>query len=242
MSNDTLLLGCQFLPTFADINECEGIHGCHGNSNCRNTPGSYQCHCLVGFTGNGINCSNVNECSNSDSCDENANCTDTVGSFLCQCLGGYTGNGKQCNDINECSLGSYNCQPELQCKNFPGSYGCQCLPGFALKNGDKCENVNECLTNVHNCSENAVCTDTPGHFTCTCRSLYTGTGYHCELIGKPLMSTRLHFAWYCLENVDECLTKTHNCSENAFCLDSAGQICQFTCPCTAWYTGSGQYC
>ena len=43
---------------FADVNECSGpFHVCTKPSkggHCQNTKGSYQCLCVRGFTGNGI--------------------------------------------------------------------------------------------------------------------------------------------------------------------------------------------
>ena len=40
-----------------DINEC-GImtDNCDVNADCTNTPGSFNCVCRAGFTGDGINC------------------------------------------------------------------------------------------------------------------------------------------------------------------------------------------
>eukprot|EP00731_Ephydatia_muelleri_P031796 Em0023g303a len=43
-------------------NECNGNNSCGMNANCTNTIGSYQCSCLVGFEGDGVNCTNINEC------------------------------------------------------------------------------------------------------------------------------------------------------------------------------------
>ena len=41
----------------ADINECElNVHQCDHHAECTNTVGSYECHCNIGFTGNGYNC------------------------------------------------------------------------------------------------------------------------------------------------------------------------------------------
>ena len=41
-----------------DINECafEDTNDCHGLAKCINTKGSYNCTCLVGYEGNGLNC------------------------------------------------------------------------------------------------------------------------------------------------------------------------------------------
>ena len=40
-----------------DKDECtDGTHSCDVNAECNNTPGSYNCACIVGFYGDGINC------------------------------------------------------------------------------------------------------------------------------------------------------------------------------------------
>ena len=43
---------------FADVNECQnGEHNCDVNARCNNTFGSFNCTCLQGYSGNGVNCS-----------------------------------------------------------------------------------------------------------------------------------------------------------------------------------------
>ena len=43
---------------FTDINECTtGNHGCHSNATCINLPGTKNCTCNIGFSGNGTYCS-----------------------------------------------------------------------------------------------------------------------------------------------------------------------------------------
>ena len=40
-----------------DINECEvGSHRCHTQATCCNSPGSFDCFCNVGYSGDGQNC------------------------------------------------------------------------------------------------------------------------------------------------------------------------------------------
>ena len=41
---------------FTDIDECLS-DPCHINANCSDNPGSYDCQCNVGYSGNGFNCS-----------------------------------------------------------------------------------------------------------------------------------------------------------------------------------------
>lgn len=40
-----------------DIDECSSkMHDCHTNSTCEDTIGSFNCHCLPGFSGSGVQC------------------------------------------------------------------------------------------------------------------------------------------------------------------------------------------
>ena len=40
-----------------DFDECqEETDDCHVNATCTDTPGSFECTCSSGFTGNGVNC------------------------------------------------------------------------------------------------------------------------------------------------------------------------------------------
>ncbi len=39
---------------FIDVNECLAVPGiCHRLANCSNVQGSYSCHCITGFSGDG---------------------------------------------------------------------------------------------------------------------------------------------------------------------------------------------
>ena len=50
-----------FSFSYSDIDECEkGSHDCHINANCTNTPGSYNCTCRPGYTGNESICKGKN--------------------------------------------------------------------------------------------------------------------------------------------------------------------------------------
>ena len=56
-----LLLLCYYFCAFffQDIDECgtDRIHAsCHANATCVNTPGSFQCVCRPGYSGDGANC------------------------------------------------------------------------------------------------------------------------------------------------------------------------------------------
>ena len=101
----------------ADIDECEnGTNSCDVNAQCNNTEGGYNCSCLIGYTGDGFNCTSmhtyravlsyvciyvlpdIDECEDNP-CDDDALCTDTDGSFYCNCKEGYTGNGTYCRGV-----------------------------------------------------------------------------------------------------------------------------------------------
>ena len=50
---------CTFNYSYTDVNECVMENDCHRNSDCVNNVGSYDCNCLVGFTGNGTECTGM---------------------------------------------------------------------------------------------------------------------------------------------------------------------------------------
>ncbi|KAL5457061.1 hypothetical protein EMCRGX_G034297 [Ephydatia muelleri] len=128
-----------------DIDECNGNNSCGMNANCTNTIGSYQCSCLVGFEGDGVNCTNINECGRgTNGCSKNATCRDTIGSYTCSCNPGFSGDGFNCNDIDECSTGSNTCAgaPNGTCTNTIGSYNCSCNSGY-MGDGRTCVDIDE---------------------------------------------------------------------------------------------------
>jgi cysteine-rich repeat protein len=85
--------------TCSDVDECapNGGNNCDANATCKNTPGSFECKCKAGFTGDGVTCTNVDECADkTDNCGAHASCTDKPGSFTCKCNAGYAGDGITC--------------------------------------------------------------------------------------------------------------------------------------------------
>ena len=81
---------------FPDIDECSTGSVCHESAECMDTPGSYECTCFSGYTGDGHTCQDIDECL-TDPCHENATCTNNNGSFSCECNNGFSGNGTFCS-------------------------------------------------------------------------------------------------------------------------------------------------
>lgn len=87
-----------------DIDECISDN-CHQNARCTNTLGSYQCHCLDGFIGDGLTCRSTGRLNKeittaknfhvfsvgacSQPCQNNGVCN---ASGLCLCPQGFSGN------------------------------------------------------------------------------------------------------------------------------------------------------
>lgn len=57
MSYQIGIVPSYWFRNIVDIDECDqGQHDCDTNANCINKPGTYDCDCKIGFTGNGTHC------------------------------------------------------------------------------------------------------------------------------------------------------------------------------------------
>ena len=178
-----------------NIDECaSGGHDCHADATCTDTPGSWDCVCNSGYSGDGVTCADVDEClTDNGGCDANATCTNTAGSRTCACNSGYSGDGVNCADVNECLTNNGGCAHS--CHNTSGGYSCSCNSGYVLAgDGHACNDIDECLTGNGGCDANALCTNTPGSRTCACNAGFVGDGSTCVACqpAHPLASTR---AW-----------------------------------------------
>ena len=55
---------------------------------------------VVGYTGDGLSCSNVDECADrTHNCGMEATCTDSDPGFRCSCNTGFTGDGVSCTGM-----------------------------------------------------------------------------------------------------------------------------------------------
>uniref|UniRef100_A0A0N4ZX93 EGF-like domain-containing protein n=1 Tax=Parastrongyloides trichosuri TaxID=131310 RepID=A0A0N4ZX93_PARTI len=83
-----------------DVDECEtGEHECHKAAYCTNKVGSYECHCPMDMTGDGIYCNAINPCYEvyGRNCSTHGTCINVKNTKpTCACLKGYIGNGFEC--------------------------------------------------------------------------------------------------------------------------------------------------
>jgi hypothetical protein len=223
----TSLQGTCIANNFTEVSLCGKPAGCDSesancdqNATCTDVFDGFTCSCDLGFTGDGVTCSDDDECTLvTDDCDPNADCTNTPGSFTCACNLGFTGDGISCINNNECTLETDNCNISATCTDTLGSFTCACNLGYS-GDGISCINNNECTLATDNCNISATCDDTPGSFTCACNLGYSGDGISCI-------------------NDNECTLETDNCNTSATCIDTGGS---FVCVCNTGYVGDGLAC
>ena len=202
-----------------NIDECESGHNtCHEYAECRDTDGSFECICQVGFTGDGMVCDDIDECDdslpfvsygNGNDCDTHEICRNTIGSFYCDCKIGFkTGEENvDCIDRNECADGIATCDVNAMCRNTEGSYVCECKIGWQATDGGsvipgggghKCYDVDECAdmanVNLHQANQfcDQQCENTEGSYLCGCDIGFInkdGQGRVCVDIGIEIFLT-----------------------------------------------------
>jgi len=208
-----------------DVNECEekfGSNLCSNYATCTNTEGSYTCACNGGYAGDGIACYDSSDCNSTDvtQC-VHGTCTDTgAAQYRCKCEDGWT--DRDCDmDLNECTSNHHRCHSDAECRNTAGSYVCICKAGFegdGLENGQTgCMDINDCVAAP---CQHGECADLGVNaYVCKCDAGFTDV--NCDF------------------DVDECYLGTHNCHDDAKCVNEAGG---YRCSCKSGWGGDGFVC
>ena len=102
--NGPLLLS---VPDCQDLDECQVAQtGCDDNATCVNLPGSFECQCNPGFSGNGYNCVQDDVC-DPNPCANGAGCLPVFGGgFDCFCPAGWYGALCDKRLVEDCSNGA----------------------------------------------------------------------------------------------------------------------------------------
>ncbi len=212
--------------------ECDGegkrqTTACPANRTCK--AGSCIGSCRAGSTQcnasrNPEQCDTDGIWRTTDTCAANERCASVGGVHQCEaCPAGYqvSASGDSCEEINECLVSP--CKNGGACTDGVGSRTCACTPQWT---GSDCgTDVDECAAGRSVCGDNARCVNSPGSRSCEpCPS-----GQVASFDGRS-----------CVVN-DACTAGTANClpaSQHGTCTSSGGT--QFTCGCTAGYTGDGR--
>eukprot|EP01024_Parvocaulis_polyphysoides_P036186 TRINITY_DN321_c0_g1_i4.p1 TRINITY_DN321_c0_g1~~TRINITY_DN321_c0_g1_i4.p1 ORF type:complete len:716 (-),score=77.99 TRINITY_DN321_c0_g1_i4:294-2441(-) len=163
-------------------NECLDFKSvCSVNATCTDTFRGYQCECILGFEGDGIDCEDIDECNAQNTtqpiCDQV--CVNTPGSYHCECLHGYQMHlGNICTMINLCEYNNGGC--EGTCTMLvPGKRTCSCPKGLTLDQDQaSCRDIDECQQATHQCQHTCVNQDPRQQstqykqYTCICNDGY----------------------------------------------------------------------
>ena len=160
-----------------DVNESDftGDDAVCDNATCENIPGSYECTCLVGYSG--TPCTDNNECTNdTNNCDANTTCTNTDGSFTCSCNEGF--------EVETFVPTSMSALPKMQIRTTADPtlivriqyrwwlllHLCRCF--YSTNDGNSvCADIDECAEGTNNCNVDDTCTNIYGDFECACKAV-----------------------------------------------------------------------
>ncbi|KAK3591027.1 hypothetical protein CHS0354_013091 [Potamilus streckersoni] len=259
-NNTDVFIGLCEVQAFADVDECRhGDSVCNNNGTCYNTPGSFNCKCYVGFTGN--NCeTDVDECKGpTNACSGHGTCSNNLGSFICHCRDGYTGH--ICNTVTLCveisapihSMLQYGIGIEEMNRTYRSTVSMRCDKGYIAvgntilrcsKHGEWDGSFGQCA--VINCTKQLA---KPDHM----ELIYTG-GIEGIRTYNTVVTARCREGYNLTENsqfrcnehgnwegssglckdVDECTEGDSVCNSNEYCINTQGT---FSCRCKEGYTG-----
>lgn len=89
------------------LDECQiGTSTCDVTAVCYNSPGSYSCECLSGYSGDGYTCTKILSCADVQ-CGQNAECVElSAGNPECRCLPKFYGDGLFCYEPTGVEVGT----------------------------------------------------------------------------------------------------------------------------------------
>ncbi|XP_062375256.1 fibulin-7 isoform X1 [Sardina pilchardus] len=172
--------------------------------------------CQEDGTWSGANaiCKDVSECT-SNPCQHGGTCVESVNQYKCTCPQNWSG--------THCQHQTQTAPPEWSVTNDPAfsrrprcakvdqAQHCSCDAGFHMSgtsDNSICQDVNEC--EVYKSERGGqlcvhACVNVPGSYRCSCPE-----GYRLLPDGRSC------------EDVDECLTQQHNCSQGKTCINTGG--------------------
>ncbi|KAJ8936985.1 hypothetical protein NQ314_012067 [Rhamnusium bicolor] len=215
--------GFRALPdgSCVDINECmEQQQVCGYGAECTNRPGSYECNCPLGYSGdpyNGLCSPAQKKCINDKECSQNERC---VQPGECVCPPPFFTDPQDDNkckspcERHPCGLNS-KCTPTDPPK-------CICEKGFQGDALQGCVDINECADVP--CAYGALCLNLKGGYKCICPKGMTGDAYK----GGCILET---------PGVKSECQSNHDCASTLSCHDG-------TCisPCATALCGPHAYC
>lgn len=162
-----------FYSSCPDVEECWlGLHKCHPNATCTNTPDSYKCTCNHGFKGDGITTC-MRTCSSE--C-VNGYCSEAP-DYVCICKLGWTGSDCSincgCNNHSNCTKGVALCD---DCQDWTEGQFCERCRTGSFGNATTAIGCKKCNCNNHANASAGYCDRNTGQ--CYCKD--NTEGFNCE--------------------------------------------------------------
>ncbi|XP_017770186.1 PREDICTED: protein crumbs isoform X2 [Nicrophorus vespilloides] len=244
---------CVCKPEYAAFPNCIPVpqHPCLSNpclnsGKCSQWMGTYNCTCLLGFTGERCHI-NIDDCAKMP-CQNGGTCIDNLNGFTCNCTDQWM--GPTCERLyNACDLKPCHHNGTCLVSSNMHDYTCKCLNGYE---GSKCEiNINDCLG--VSCPAGKVCVDLVGTYECQCPPGYGGESCNLDIdpcLKNPCQNEGIcalaknghnytcqcppnYKGFQCTVDVNECETSEAICN-NGICVNTEGG---FECYCKPGYSG-----